>query len=157
MFTLEKSEGNTDVFNNPQDLGSNQPGVGLSWYLPVRPQPPRALWVVLDQFMSHCSLPRYNGQTLFNLVPDFELTVNTVIGIFFLFVFVLDNQKNINLGMILGNNKFILLFNRCDDNIAVMWENALSNLTYFFFLKVYFKKNWDNLLRWVCFKILLKK
>lgn len=59
--------------------------------------------------MSHCSLPRYNGQTLFNLVPDFELTVNIVIGIFFLFVFVLDNQKNINLGMILGNNKFILL------------------------------------------------
>lgn len=78
------------------------------------------LWVALDQFMSHCRLPRYNGQTLFNLVPDFELTVNIVIGIFFLFVFVLDNQKNINLGMILGNNKFILLFNRCDNNIAVM-------------------------------------
>lgn len=63
------------------------------------------------------------------LVPDFELTVNTgswdlfsgiYIGIFFLFVFVLDNQKNINIGMILGNNKFILLFNRCDTNIAIM-------------------------------------
>lgn len=37
------------------------------------------------------------------LVPDFELTVNIVIGIFFS-VFVLDNQKNINLGMILITN-----------------------------------------------------
>lgn len=75
------------------------------------------------------------------LVPDFELTVNIVIGIFFS-VFVLDNQKNINLGMILSNNKFILLFNRCDSNIAVIWENALSNPTYFFFKKkkVYLKK-----------------
>ena len=54
------------------------------------------------------------------LVPDIELTVSlTVIGIFFLFVFVFDNQKNINIGMILGN-KFILLFNSCDTNIAVM-------------------------------------
>ena len=42
-----------------------------------------------------------------------------VIGIFFLFVFVFDTQKNINIGMILGN-KFILLFNSCDTNIAVM-------------------------------------
>ena len=74
------------------------------------------------------------------LVPDIELTVSlTVIGIFFLFVFVFDNQKNINIGMILGN-KFILLFNSCATNIAVMWENAVSNPTYFFFLRRTLKK-----------------
>ena len=58
---------------------------------------------------------------------DFELTIKTVIGIF-LFVFVLDNQRNINLEMILGDiNKFMLFFNRCDTDIAVMQENALSH------------------------------
>ena len=64
------------------------------------------------------------------LVPDFELTVNIVIGIFFS-VFVLDNQKNINLGMILSNCLAIFLGKFLSNKIP---EKVLEKISCILFL-----------------------
>lgn len=132
MSNLERSEGGHGCFQQSKHLGSIQPGVRISWCLTVCYQPPRVLWVMLDQFMSRSRLPTCNEQILFR--PWFW--TNGKDHHWGAFVFVLDNQRNINLEMLLGDiNKSMLFLIGMTLILQLYSDLSLLSPTFFFLKK----------------------
>lgn len=98
--------GNTGVFANPMDLGSNWTRARIARCLTVYFQPPRVLCA--QCFICSCPIAGSpNTRSGFCLEPDLIWSNSKDSWVF---VFILDNQINLNVDSILGDINKLMLF-----------------------------------------------